>query len=94
MAERGAVCPNRGDGRGDAPDRGDAVSNYRVVGSRCDAAARLDFARARTAATVRMPYSCGARMSQIHGQTLVNVTAIAFGLCSLIAAGVVYAMQL
>jgi hypothetical protein len=33
-------------------------------------------------------------MSHVHQQTLANVTAIAFGLCSLIAAGVVFAGQL
>jgi hypothetical protein len=33
-------------------------------------------------------------MSKSHEQTLANVTAIAFGLCSLIAAGVVFAMRL
>jgi hypothetical protein len=33
-------------------------------------------------------------MSQGHEHTLANVTAIAFGLCSLVAAGIVFAMQL
>jgi hypothetical protein len=35
----------------------------------------------------------GTGMSQAHQQTLANVTAIIFGLCSLIAAGVIFAAQ-
>jgi hypothetical protein len=33
-------------------------------------------------------------MSQGQQQTLANVTAIAFGLCSLIAAGIVFAANI
>jgi hypothetical protein len=33
-------------------------------------------------------------MSQAHQHTLANLTSIAFGLCSLVAAGVVFAVNL
>jgi hypothetical protein len=32
-------------------------------------------------------------MSQAHQHTLANLTSIAFGLCSLVAAGIVFAVN-
>jgi hypothetical protein len=40
------------------------------------------------------PPETGVGMSQVQQQTLANVTAIAFGLCSLIAAGVIFATHI
>jgi hypothetical protein len=60
---------------------------------RRDGMARLH--RAKALATLEPSQTSeNDRMSYGRQQTLANVTAIAFGLCSLIAAGVIFATQL